>query len=518
MKLMVRPLSFETGKKYIIIIHELDAAKLGIHPLDRVIISTEKDSLVAIVNTTKDFVIPGEVAICTEIKENLKVKLGDYVSVKPAPLPESVEFIKQKLYGMRLDASQMLAIVKDTIENHLSDIEMAAFVSALQLHGLTLDEAYNLSIAMQATGKKLDIKAKVIADKHSIGGIPGDKTSLIVVPIIAAAGITIPKTSSRSITSPAGTADRMEVLAPVSHSIDEIQKIVKKTNGCLVWGGALDLAPADDAFIKIEHPLGIDPLLLPSIMSKKKSVGANFLVIDIPTGRGAKIKTTGEAYRLAQEFIKLGKRMDITVQCAATFGEQPLGYGVGPALEAYEALNTLCGKHSAELVEKATTIAGILLEMVGKAKPGEGKGLAFEILKSGKAEKKMREIIAAQGGNEKIKPEQIPFGAHYVDVISEEDGRVFWIKNSDIVAIARTAGAPGDQGAGIRLFAKMGDSVKKGEPLLRIYSNNTQSLNIAEKLCSELKPIIVGRRYEERMLIERFEQAKAHKKFYMIER
>ncbi|MBU5575252.1 MAG: AMP phosphorylase [Candidatus Aenigmarchaeota archaeon] len=516
MKLLAKPFGFETGGKPVVILNKSDAETLGVHALERVLVSAKEKSIIAIVDISSQFCLPGEIGISEEIKTALNVKLGDTLNVKIAPAPESVEFIRQKISGLRLDAHQMYAIVKDIVEKHLSDIEMSAFVTSLCFHGLSLDEAYHLSEAMFLTGKKLEIKGRTIVDKHSIGGIPGDKTSLLVVPIIAAAGLTIPKTSSRAITSPAGTADRMEVLAPVSHTAEEIKKIVKKTNGCLVWGGALDLAPADDSLIKIEFPLGIDPLLLPSIMSKKRSVGANFLVIDIPTGRGAKIKTTGEANNLAQQFIALGHKMNITVQCAATFGEQPLGYAVGPALEAQEALNTLIGNYSSEVLEKATHIAGMLLELTGKVR--NGKEIAMNIIKSKKAERKMREIIAEQGGNEKIKPEDIPVGSKFVDIKSEKDGRVFWIKNSDIVLIAREAGAPKDAGAGIRFFVKMGDPVKKGQTIMRIYSNNSQNLETALKLAENLEPIIIGKKYEEKMLIEKIPSKIPHKKFVIIER
>ena len=285
-----------------------------------------------------------------------------------------------------------------------------------------------------------------ILDKHSVGGIPGDKTSMLVVPIVAAAGFTIPKTSSRAITSPAGTADRVETLCPVNLSIDEIKDVVAKTNGCLVWGGALELAPADDLFIQVEYPLGIDPMLLPSILSKKKAIGATHVAIDIPTGMGAKIKTRTEAYTLASDFVDLGKRLGLNIQCALTFGDQPLGCGIGPALEAREALTTLMGGGPPDLRDKAVSLAGMLFEMVGVE---NGRAKAEEMLDSGKAEAKMREIIAAQGGNPTVKPDDLPVGTEMAEVRSEHAGKVIWLSTEDIVRIAREAGAPKEKGAGI---------------------------------------------------------------------
>ena len=225
----------------------------------------------------------------------------------------------------------------------------------------------------------------------------------------------------------------METLCPVNLSINEIKDVVAKTNGCLVWGGSLELAPADDLFIQVEYPLGIDPMLLPSILSKKKAIGATHVVIDIPTGMGAKIKTRTEAYTLASDFVDLGKRLGLNIQCALTFGEQPLGCGIGPALEAREALTTLMGGGPPDLREKAVSLSSMLLEMVGVE---NSRGIAEDMLDSGKAMKKMREIIAAQGGNPAVKPEDLPIGPESTVVRSEQAGKVLWLSTDDIADCA----------------------------------------------------------------------------------
>ncbi|MCS7365888.1 MAG: thymidine phosphorylase, partial [archaeon GB-1867-035] len=337
----------------------------------------------------------------------------------------------------------------------------------------------------------------------------------VLVPIVAAADYTIPKTSSRAITSPAGTADRMEVLCPVNLSLEEIEKVVNKVNACIVWGGALDLAPADDLFIQVEYPLAIDPLLLPSIISKKKAMEADYVVIDIPTGRGAKIKTIGEAHELAKEFIELGRRLDMNIQCAITFGEQPLGYAIGPALEAREALLTLMGKGPKDLEEKAINLAGILFEMVGES---NGKKKAREILRKGLAERKLREIIEAQGGNPKIKIEDIPIGREKAIITAAKEGRIVWINNRDIAHLARTAGAPKDKGAGILLNVKLGDYVKKGDKLFTIYAERLTKLEEAIKLTEQLEVIGISKDIRDLMLIERIPTEKIHEKTFILER
>jgi len=349
---------------------------------------------------------------------------------------------------------------------------------------------------------------------NSIGGGIGDKTSMLLVPIIASLGYTIPKTSSRAITSPAGTADKVETIMPVNLTLEEMKKVLEKTNGCLVWGGALHLAPADDIFIKAEYPLEIDPLLFPSIMAKKKAVGATHLVIDIPTGRGAKVKTIGDAQILAKDFITLGSMLKIKVNAAITYGEQPIGYSIGAGLEAKEALEILMRKKIVEdQIDKVTSIAGILLEMVGKK---NGKELAMKILESGKAEKKFREIIEAQGGNPNIKPEDIPIGRYTYDFVAEEDGFVIWMDNGGFASLARAAGSPIFKGAGVLLYKKVGDAVKKGEKVFTIYAESEGKLEDALKVLREESIIGIGKK--RKMLIERIEDSQIAKKRFILER
>ena len=512
MKLIARPIDLEVGGKYVVILNKDDADYLGIRASDRVCINYNHKQLTAIVDTTTKFTIKGEVIANDDVTIFFGLKGGEHLDVEAQSGIESIAYIKQKLCGARLERDKIKKIVRDIVDKKISSIELTAFVTALHTQGLSIDEAASLSLSMVETGKTLKLHRDIICDKHSIGGIPGDKTSLVLVPIVAAAGLTIPKTSSKAITSPSGTAERMSTLAPVDLSLEEIQKVVEKTNACLVWGGALDLAPADDMFIRVEYPLGIDPMLLPSIMSKKKAIGANYVVIDIPTGKEAKIKTTDQARELAEDFIELGNRLGMHIACGITYGEQPLGHYVGPALEAKEALMTLRGNGPKDVVEKVTNLAGILFETIGKG----NRFTALQLLKSGKAEKKFREIIEAQGGNPKIQPDDLQIGGKYASVKAKKDGKVLWIKNADIVKVARMAGAPLDKGAGIHLSKKLGSSVRKGETLFTIFSDNYNKLNDALKIAEESEPLVVGKRYEEKMLLG---EMNAHgKDLFMIER
>jgi len=495
MNLKAKLLDIQAAGKNIIILDNETASYLGVHSSDRVCVTYKDKKKIAIVNLSREF--PHDhVGFFEELSRALSLKDGDNVQIQPAKRPEGLSYVRAKIRGHRLREDEIKEVVTDVVERHLSDIEIASFVTSLHIHGICMNEVKALTRAM-------------------VGGIPGDKTSILVVPIIAAAGFVIPKTSSRAVTSPAGTADRVETLCPVDLAIEEIKKVVDRTNACLVWGGALDLAPADDIFIQIEYPLAIDPLLLPSIMSKKKAIGATHLVIDIPTGRGAKIKTIGEANSLAHDFIDLGKLLGITVQCAVTYGEQPLGAAIGPALEAREALSTIMGNGPEDLREKAKEISSILFEMVGIK---NGKQKAEDLLKSGKAEEKLREIIEAQGGNSKVSPSDIEVGDKMAEVISEKEGRVLWINNRDLAQIAKEAGAPKESGAGIILKTKLGDYAKRSEILLEIYAERNTKLEGALNLAKQLLPIGLSKKPEERMLIDRIPSITEHEETFVLER
>jgi len=479
MKLRVRCLDLDAGGKTIAIINSEDARELGVHPLERIVLKKGRHMLTVLVNITSKSVLHGDIDIYSEVKDIMRLRDGDTIDVKPRPELESKRYIRKKIDGGELNYKEIRAIIDDVIERDLSDLEQAALVTALYVHGMTLNEnLYFAKALVETSGERLKFPGTIV-DKHGAGGIPGDKTTLLLVPIIAAAGLTIPKTSSRAITDPAGTADRIEVLAPVMLSPKKISEVVKKTKGCMIWGGSLRLAPADDLLIQIEKPLTLDPLIVPSVLAKKKVVGSKYVIIDLPTGPEAKMKTREEAERLAQTFITVGKKLGMRVECAVTEADQPIGRAIGPALEAREALQALIHPHLAprDLIDKAVSLAGILLGMV---KRGDRK-TALNLLTSGRAEKKLREIIAAQGGNAKIMPGDIAVEkkAKRFTVKSPNTGHIPYISNRTLVQIAKLAGAPKDMYAGLLLHKKLHESVRKGEPLYTIYAEKPAKLKQA---------------------------------------
>ena len=512
MQLKVKILNIDSGGKPFVFLNDKDADELNINASERVTIQTKK-KLTAIVNISAT-IERGFLGVTEEVRKILSLKQNSRVDVDIAPFPKSLQFIRNKLSGKKLLYSEIHEIVKDLVDGNLNENEISAFVTALHIDKIDLDEATSLSRSMVDTGKTLKIDKKIIVDKHSIGGVPGDKTTLLVVPIIASKGFTIPKTSSRAITSVAGTADRAEVLMPVEFTTNKMLQILKKSNGCIVWGGAIELAPADDIFVKTEFSLHIDPLLLPSIMSKKKAVGATHLVIDIPTGRGAKMKTTGEADLLARDIMELGRRLEIHTHCIVTFGEQPIGNTVGPALEAKEALEVLMNQKCVpDLIDKACNISGSIFELLGEK---DGYSLAKKILESGKAEQKMREIIKAQGGNPSILPEDIPIGKYSLVISSEKSGQVLWMENRIIVEIGRAAGAPKDKGAGIVFNKKNGDPVEKGELLFTVYAEKPHKLDRVKYILSTQSPLGVGKKSD--MLIHTITESPVVERTFVIDR
>src|SRR3990172_8422358 len=289
-KVKVKSSGVEAGRPEVTL-SESDASELGLHVRDRLRITSDGRETVGIVNIAKKGLSTGTIWVSPEVGEKLRLKDDQTVEISLTEKPLSVSFIKKKMDKISLSKPEYEQIVKDVLENHLSETEIAAFISALYINEMNMDETEALTRVLAETGEILDFKGRTIYDKHSIGGVPGNKVSLLIVPIVAAAGLTIPKTSSRAITSASGTADIMEVLAPVVFNAHEIEEIVNRTGGIIAWGGGVNLAPADDIFIQVEYPLAIDPrnLMICSVMAKKYAVGANFVVIDIPIGSEAKI-------------------------------------------------------------------------------------------------------------------------------------------------------------------------------------------------------------------------------------
>ena len=489
MKLKVKDIDTSSGGPLIALMNHKDAAVLDLHLMDRINIGKGSRTETAVLDITQNSrIVPkGRIGIFEEIIASLNLKNNDTVEITAARKPLSIDFIKKKLNGQSLSKKEIDQIVWDIVHNKLSAVELAFFVAACYTNVMSTNETIMLTKSMVEHGDVLRLNRYPVVDKHSIGGIPGNRTTLVIVPIIAAAGYTIPKTSSRSITSPAGTADTMEVLANVTFPIEKMKKIVLRTNGCIVWGGSLNLAPADDKIIAVERPLEIDAesQLLASIMAKKYSVSSTHILIDIPVNRDSKVKSRAEAVRLKKEFEKIGKKLRKHVKVIITDGRQPIGGGIGPALEARDILWLLKRdpRKPPDLEKKCIMMCEKIFAMAGVK---NGRKKALNILNSGKAYAKMIEIIKAQGGKE-IAAEDIKIGKFSFDICSSKRGRVKDINNIYISRIARIAGAPQDKGAGIYLYKHIGDRVKKGEKIFTIYSDSRHEFEYAKDVAKNSK-------------------------------
>lgn len=486
-----RRIDILTGHRTVLL-NQKDCERVDIRAHDRVNLRRGDKNVTATVDTTTTIVGAGEIGVTNDLTPEVGVEEGDVVEVTLLPAPSSTYFIRKKIVGQKLSKDEIYSIVQDAAKGTLTDVEMAGFLMAQQFHGMTDEEQVWLTRAMADTGEKIDFE-KPVYDKHSVGGVPGNKVSLLIVPIVASAGLLIPKTSSRAITSPSGTADTMSVLAPVEFSAAELKKLALKTGGAIVWGGSLHLAPADDIFIGVEHPLQIDPepQMIASIMAKKLAVGADFMVLDLPVGHEAKIPSSDEGRRLSFKFINMGDKLGIKVRCGITYGGQPVGYAVGPALEAREAVQALEGEGPTSLVEKSTALAGMLLELAGKAVRGEGQTLAKQILASGKALEKMCQIIEAQGGDGKIRSAGISIGQCRAEMVAPCDGYITRVSNAAVNQIARAAGAPIEKGAGIVLHVKEGHKISKGQKVIEIFAERDSRVDEAYNLAVKLAAISI---------------------------
>lgn len=486
----VKPIDILTGKN-IIVLNKQEAQEHDIYSGYRTELKHDGTDIIAIVDVSDEIVERGEVGIFRDLTSWHKLKKGDTVEIIHMNRPESIGYIKKKLDKGTLNTKEIRTIVKEIMQDRLSEIETSAWIAAAYINGFSDDEIISLAEATVDSGDQLDLGKHPILDKHCIGGVAGNRTTMLVVPIIASLGLYMPKTSSRSITSAAGTADTMEVLADVTFSMEELRSMVLKAKGAIVWGGGMKLAPVDDKLIKIRHPLSLDPegMLLASILGKKKSVGAEYAVIDIPVGRGVKVPYIERGNELAKHFISVGEKLGIKIEGVITDGAEPIGNGIGPSLECIDVLQVLEGKGPDDLRHKGLLLAGKLLELCGKVDKGKGYGIAENTLMSGKAMAKFREIIELQGGNPKVKVSDIQLGSVNHTVTSEVAGSIFHIDNKIMAKIARIAGSPRDKGTGVFLHRLRGDRVEVGDKLYTIYAENETTMDFTLKAIKDLEPI-----------------------------
>jgi thymidine phosphorylase len=490
----LRRVGIDTYSEHVVFIHErtVHDGQLGLKPLDRVRVAgrlpgggpTEINGVLNFCRGT--LLAPDEVGVSEVAFADLRLEEGAGVVASLARPPQSVDLVRAKLRGHGLGRGDFDAILQDVVARRYSRPELAMFVLACALQKLDEAELVDLTRAMIGCGSRLRFDAPVVADKHCIGGIPGNRTTLILVPILVALGLTVPKTSSRAITSASGTADTMATLAEVELSAEALHEVVGQVGGCIAWGGALDLAPADDVLITVERPMQIDTeaQMIASILAKKVTAGATHALIDIPVGPSAKVRSKQEAESLAAVFRSVAAHLELTVDVVVTDAHGPIGRGIGPRLEALDVLAVLERKPDAPaaLRDKAVFLAARILEGVAAVPEGKGQRAAREALDSGEAARAFERIRQAQGARE------LPGPARFVAVVDASGaGRIADIDCFEMNRIARIAGSPAHLSAGVRLLCDVGDSVARGQPAFEIHAESEAQLAFAREV-AEARP------------------------------
>ena len=482
-------------------LHPLRAKRLGIETQHEPIVLTHADcpvarsegfaaraqvelsagghtALATLYQVTDGIIAIDEVGLTETVWHRLGVPDGAEVKVRhPRPL-DSMSFVRAKVYGHRLDGPRLGPIIRDVVAERYSDVELAAFITAFSSQSAELTEMVALTRAMVEAGDRLSWPDALVADKHSVGGLPANRTTPIVVAIIAAAGLTIPKTSSRAITSPAGTADAMETMAPVDLDIPAMRRVVEQEGGCIVWGGSVRLSPADDILIRVERALDLDSpaQLVASVLSKKIAAGSTHVLLDLPVGPTAKVRTAADAAELSSQLEAVADEFGLKVRPLISDGTQPVGIGLGPALEARDLLGVLRRDENApqDLKARAIRLAGALLELGERSGEGKGEADATAILSDGRALAKFMAICEAQGGFHE--PPSAPL-QHVIEATAS--GYLAGIDNRLLARVAKLAGAPRSRSAGLELHVKLNDRIERGQPLITLHGESPGELEYA---------------------------------------
>lgn len=443
-----------------------------------VLASGGREIFATLYHVSGDLLGPDEAGLSEAAWQRLEVSEGECIGVRHPNPVESLSRVRSRIYRHRLDEAALRTILADVVAGRYSDLHLASFITACSAFPLDQNETVALTRAMVDVGDRLSWPAQPIVDKHSVGGLPGNRTTPIVVAIVAAHGLTMPKTSSRAITSPAGTADTMETLAPVDLDVQAIRRVVDKESGCIVWGGAVRLSPADDILIRIERALELDSegQLVASVLSKKIAAGSSHLVLDISVGPTAKVRSAGAAEALAARLTTVAEAFGVRTRIVLTDGTQPVGRGIGPALEARDVLAVLQQSTDApdDLRQRACVLAGALLELAGYAGPGEGETLAERTVADGRAWAKFQRICEAQGGMRVP-----PTAQHRRPLLAARSGRIDAMNNRKLAKLAKLAGAPDTKSAGLEMQVRLGDVVQAGAPLCTVHADTRGELEYA---------------------------------------
>ncbi|PWB60183.1 MAG: thymidine phosphorylase [Bradyrhizobiaceae bacterium] len=479
--LRARRLGLDTHHEAVVLMHKdcPVCRSEGFSALSRVELGVGDRRVVATLHqVTGDWLAGDEAGLSESAWRRLGLTDGETLTVVHADPVGSLAHVRSRVYGNRLSEAALREIIGDIVKGQYTDVHLASFLTASATKPLDHDEVVALTRAMVEVGDRLRWKPAMVVDKHSVGGLPGNRTTPIIVSIVAALGLTMPKTSSRAITSPAGTADAMETLAPVDLDVADIHRVVEREGGCIAWGGAVRLSPADDILIRVERALDIDTegQMIASVLSKKIAAGSTHVVLDVPVGPTAKVRSAQAAEALSAGLVAVAETFGMHVTINLGDGLQPIGRGIGPALEARDVLAVLQGAPGAprDLRMRAVALAGSLVELGGLAPDGAGAQVAADVLDDGRAWDKFQRICEAQGGMRVP-----PVSHHRRPLLADRSGSLALVDNRKIAKLAKLAGAPDDKAAGVALHVRLGDTVAAGEPLCTVHAESPGELAYA---------------------------------------
>jgi len=484
------------GENLVVLMNEQDAWECGITSMDKVSLIYDKKEFVFDVDLSHTYIQRWEIGIFEDIREKYNLKANQLVTVSfTKNTTESLEALKKWLQGKRLNQKEISAIMKDISNNRFTDI-LTTYFSAMGFFLPSKDEdLYRMAKAMAEAGEMLHFPW-IVADKHCMGWVPGNETTMIIIPLLASLWIKMPKTFSKAITTPAATGECVSVLMDISFTKPEIENLVKKNNCCLIRGGGLDLAPADEKLIKVAYPLSMQSYsrTVVSIMAKKYAMGINHSLIDIPVWPTAKVPDMKTAKILKKKYEYVGKKLGMKVHVEITDALQPIGAGIGAVMQVREVLRVL-QQHPdrpMDLEKKALHLCVQIIELVGLAKGKDAEKLAYGQLISGKSREMMQKIISAQHGDPKVKSETLELAKIQHVIHAEKSWKVKNIDMKVVNVAARTLGSPLDLQAGLYLHKKLGETVKKGEPIFTMYANDSSKIRLTKEFLDEKKMYIIA--------------------------
>lgn len=404
------------------------------------------------------------------------------------------DIIQKKRDGAALSEAEIQWVIDGYVKGDIPDYQVAALCMAIYFQGMTLEETTALTFAVRDSGDRLDFSDihGLRVDKHSTGGV-GDKTSLVVAPIVATLGVKVAKMSGRGLGHTGGTIDKLEAIPGfcTDMSVEDFKKIVNEV-GIAIVGQSAELAPADKllyALRDVTATVNSLPLIVSSIMGKKLAADDDCIVLDVKTGSGAFMKTLEDSRELAEWMVEIGKRAGKKMRALITDMDRPLGNAIGNSLEVIEAIETLQGKGPQDLTELCVALSAHILVLAEKGDYAACEKAVRSTIESGAALQTFANMVNAQGGNGDwiLHPEKFPMAEIIKEVKAPQDGYIASVNTEGYGVASLLLGAGRntkedviDPSAGIYLLAKTGDFVKKGEPIARLYTNKAESLDGAE--------------------------------------